>query len=575
MKDNTAQIVAQMPVDVATFLLNEKRAEVLTVETRFKVNVLLVPNRHLETPNYSVQRMRHDELNNGEPLPASFQMVEQPEDLDAFARKEEAKEPRQEAVVKGITPSQPAPVSAPRTPLQTTIAASEARHPHSWLSRMLHWFREPPPSPAVPPPAAAANAASSERARETRPARSREGAREGRGRGEGRREANPRRDERRPERDRRDGRANEEAHRTEAEAVGETPTRAQPTTRKDGERRESRREPREGKGQAAARQPREPRRQEPRDMRRQEPREAQRQPSSEVTRTVPEVRPDAAVEANPALDATTSITAADLPEESAPMTAPGNGAEEPREGGSRRRRGRRGRGGDRSERDEHAVRAPHAASRDEAAVAASAVAATAPMLEQPVAHEAVAHQTAPQASAATTTFAPVPSSPTAEAASSSSRVEAVPSSPTAEAASSSSSARAMPSASLAQPTPSPLLNDAMPAPASTANGTDDTHSMAETRALAPSASEAASRKVPPVATGIGDDVQVSDRLDAPAAALRLPPDSELVLVETRFSPPPADTQEASAPRPRRARPPRVTIPEEPLQMVETHKQDNA
>src|SRR6186997_164305 len=78
MKDNTAQIVAQVPVDVATFLLNEKRAEVLTIETRFKVNVLLVPNRHLETPNYSVARMRHDELNQGEPLPASFQMVEQP-----------------------------------------------------------------------------------------------------------------------------------------------------------------------------------------------------------------------------------------------------------------------------------------------------------------------------------------------------------------------------------------------------------------------------------------------------------------------------------------------------------------
>ena len=59
MKDNTAQIVAQVPVDVATFLLNEKRADVQTIETRFKVNVLLVPNRHLETPNYSVTRLRH------------------------------------------------------------------------------------------------------------------------------------------------------------------------------------------------------------------------------------------------------------------------------------------------------------------------------------------------------------------------------------------------------------------------------------------------------------------------------------------------------------------------------------
>ncbi|MGC1817829.1 MAG: Rne/Rng family ribonuclease, partial [Casimicrobiaceae bacterium] len=113
MKDNTAQIVAQVPVDVATFLLNEKRTEVLTVETRFKVNVLLVPNRHLETPNYSVERLRHDDLNQSEPLPPSFQMVEQPEEVEAAkARKEEAKEPRQEAVVKGITPAQPAPMPA-------------------------------------------------------------------------------------------------------------------------------------------------------------------------------------------------------------------------------------------------------------------------------------------------------------------------------------------------------------------------------------------------------------------------------------------------------------------------------
>src|SRR5947208_3768074 len=105
MKENTAQVVAQVPVDVATFLLNEKRNEVLSIETRFKVNVLLVPNRHLETPNYGVTRLRHDDLNQGEPLPQSFNMVERPEEPDiAQQMKEEAREPRQEAVVKGITP---------------------------------------------------------------------------------------------------------------------------------------------------------------------------------------------------------------------------------------------------------------------------------------------------------------------------------------------------------------------------------------------------------------------------------------------------------------------------------------
>src|ERR1700751_996366 len=82
MKENTAQVVAQVPVDVATFLLNEKRTEVLSIETRFKVNVLLVPNRHLETPNYSVERLRHDDLNQSEPLALSFNLVQTPEEPD-------------------------------------------------------------------------------------------------------------------------------------------------------------------------------------------------------------------------------------------------------------------------------------------------------------------------------------------------------------------------------------------------------------------------------------------------------------------------------------------------------------
>src|SRR3989449_4089154 len=89
MKENTAQIVAQVPVDVATFLLNEKRPEIHGIETRFKVNVLLVPNTYLETPNYKVQRLRHDDLNQGEPLPASFDMVERPEEEDIIKQRKE------------------------------------------------------------------------------------------------------------------------------------------------------------------------------------------------------------------------------------------------------------------------------------------------------------------------------------------------------------------------------------------------------------------------------------------------------------------------------------------------------
>src|SRR5689334_23488593 len=60
MKENTAAIHAQVPVDVATYLLNEKRSEIFQIEARLKVNVLLIPNPHLQTPNYQVERLRHD-----------------------------------------------------------------------------------------------------------------------------------------------------------------------------------------------------------------------------------------------------------------------------------------------------------------------------------------------------------------------------------------------------------------------------------------------------------------------------------------------------------------------------------
>ena len=63
MKENTGAVHAQVPVDVASFLLNEKRAEIQKLEARLKVNIVLVPNPHLETPHYKVQRLKHDELN--------------------------------------------------------------------------------------------------------------------------------------------------------------------------------------------------------------------------------------------------------------------------------------------------------------------------------------------------------------------------------------------------------------------------------------------------------------------------------------------------------------------------------
>jgi ribonuclease E len=117
MKDNTAAIHCQVPVDVAAFLLNEKRAEVIKIESRFKVNVLLLPNKHLETPHYKLDRLRHDDPRLDDPK-ASYAMAEEAsKELESdtiLNRKAEEAKPRQEAAVKGVRPSQPAPASVPR-----------------------------------------------------------------------------------------------------------------------------------------------------------------------------------------------------------------------------------------------------------------------------------------------------------------------------------------------------------------------------------------------------------------------------------------------------------------------------
>src|SRR5262245_34032797 len=129
MKENTGAVHAQVPVDVASFLLNEKRAEIQKLESRLKVNIVLVPNQHLETPHYKVQRLRHDELNEMEHVPSSYEMVERPEEPKAPGAEEEGKRERQEPVVKAITPAQPAPMVDQSQPRPAPVAAAPVPAP--------------------------------------------------------------------------------------------------------------------------------------------------------------------------------------------------------------------------------------------------------------------------------------------------------------------------------------------------------------------------------------------------------------------------------------------------------------
>ncbi|TMH65031.1 MAG: Rne/Rng family ribonuclease [Betaproteobacteria bacterium] len=472
MKDNTAQVVAQMPVDVATFLLNEKRSDVLSIETRFKVNVLLVPNRHLETPNYSIERLRHDDLNLGEPLPASFQLVSQPEEEDsAKARKEEVREARQEAVVKGITPAQPAPIPVARTAIATRGIPAKSvpagLHEGTWLSRVLAWFRTKPADFAAATPMDRTSEPAAKQV--TREVAGRELA-DVRGRTEVRRDKTAH--DERGGRQRRDERRGEALTQAPARDAGQ----GAPQPRKREERKDARRDDRRNERQT-----------EPRTQRQKPPRET-------------------GAEA-PVAKATAATTTSSVP----PM--PHADGEERREGG-RRRRGRRGRGGDRAERAPTVAATPETTSHERIGktetaadvVAAAGIPASKERTDSPVVVET--HERA-AVNVEFNAHAPAPA------------IEAPP-------------------AREAEPA----------APFEPATEIKTAEEPATPRNLP---------EIPPVT-----DV--------------LPPDSDLVLVETRHgvpSAPEGDSESVQSSRPKRSRPPRVEIANEPLEMVETHKEDAA
>ncbi|MET1116617.1 MAG: Rne/Rng family ribonuclease, partial [Comamonas sp.] len=108
MKDNTAAVHVQVPVEVTSFLLNEKRTEITKIELKQRVTVLLVPNKHLETPNYKLERLRQDDPRL-EGLQASYTMIEEPSDEVGITRREKSGKAKQEPVIKGVLPDQPAP----------------------------------------------------------------------------------------------------------------------------------------------------------------------------------------------------------------------------------------------------------------------------------------------------------------------------------------------------------------------------------------------------------------------------------------------------------------------------------
>lgn len=278
MKDNTEQVHGQVPVDVAAYLLNEKRAAIASLEQRNDVRVYIIPNQHLETPHYEVTRIRQNEI----PEAASYELkteIAKP----VYQPKQAQVSEREQPLLQGFAqPAQPAPV-APQQPAAPVAAApAEA----GFFSKLIKGITGLFSSDAAPTDVKAP--AEKPAARE---ARKDEGQRhqreEGRGRGQ-----RPRRDDNRGNRNNAEAGEKREGGNREA---GENRNRRPRKEREPRQEREARGEVRsEQRMEREPRQEREPR--EPRQERAPRPAREPRAPR--------EPRAEVVVEAVDAVDAT-------------------------------------------------------------------------------------------------------------------------------------------------------------------------------------------------------------------------------------------------------------------------------
>ncbi len=124
LKENTGRVSAQLPIEVATYLLNEKRQMIADIEARHQVAIVLIPNRQLETPKYEIERVRRqdtqEEDTRSHELEKSFTPDSQPPVERAPTRTERP-------AVENIAPTSP----VPQRPQSQHVSPDQAMLPGS------------------------------------------------------------------------------------------------------------------------------------------------------------------------------------------------------------------------------------------------------------------------------------------------------------------------------------------------------------------------------------------------------------------------------------------------------------
>jgi ribonuclease E len=111
LKESTARVDVHVPVDVATYMLNEKRKAINEIEQQTRIKMVIIGNTTLETPQYRVDRVRVSEIDEGGDVASYKQVVDAGESYSPADFKEKVIMPEQPAVT-AIAPARPAPLPA-------------------------------------------------------------------------------------------------------------------------------------------------------------------------------------------------------------------------------------------------------------------------------------------------------------------------------------------------------------------------------------------------------------------------------------------------------------------------------
>ncbi|MEC4749460.1 Rne/Rng family ribonuclease [Methylomicrobium sp. Wu6] len=134
MKKGTEKVIAHLPIDCATFLLNEKRNNIEQIENRLKVDIIVLPSKHLETPAYDIERIKEKDAPEEK---SSYQQIKAEEiAIPEFAQQERQRV--EKAAIKEFLPDSPAPMQN----------RSEAA---SLIKRFWHKLVGPPKEPVEEP----------------------------------------------------------------------------------------------------------------------------------------------------------------------------------------------------------------------------------------------------------------------------------------------------------------------------------------------------------------------------------------------------------------------------------------